>query len=183
MEIQLEKIWLFETQVSDPFYIGTKDGVSAKMIDPRTIELLDIETVYFFIDVIGKGGLTYNLKYGGEDSEIMQTYGKSHSDYTIMFNVPTQSQRILEDLIGKQFSLVGMRRDLSRFAIFGQFECEELAIDNEVQQRVRFVAKNTNARIYNIQSLNITQIINTITEDDIADLIGGFDYTLDFKIN
>ena len=182
MQIQVEKVWLFETQVTNPIFLGTKDGITTTLLNPRTINLLDIVSVYFYFDTIARAGLTYNIKYGGEDDEIQESYGKTYQDYTLEVNMPTVSQNLIEKLIGKEFALAGMRRDLSRFAIFGRFICQNLSIDNEVQQRVRFEAKNSQARMFNVQSFNIEQIENIIDPDLVDDLNQSFDYTLDFSV-
>jgi len=183
MQIQCEKLWLFETSVIDPFFLGTKDGVTPTMADdnPRMIEFINIETVYFFVDVIAKSGITFGVKYGGEDNEISTSYGKSHQDFALELNVPTKRQRILEELVGKQFSLLAMRRDLSHFIIFAQLEVSELPVDNEVQQRAQLKSGNSNARIFDVDSFNIENIIETITEDELN--LGGFDYALDFQLD
>jgi hypothetical protein len=181
MQIQAEELYLFETSVSNPFFLGVNDGINTKFINARTIELININTVYFYLGNIAKSGITYSLKYGGEDSEISESYGKMTSDYTLEFNFPTFRQKQIEELIGKEFAVLGMRRDLSNFVIFGRFICENLDIDNEVQQRVRFQAKSTNARIYNVQSFNITNIINVIDSGTFDN--EGFDYETDFALN
>lgn len=183
MQIQCEKLWLFETSVNDPFFLGTKDGVTVEMVDnnPRAINFINIETVYFFVDTIAKSGLTYSTEYGGEDSEILQSYGKSEQSYALELNVPTASQKRIEELVGKQFSLLAMRRDLSHFIIFAQFTAEDFVIDNEVQQRLTLKTKDSNARIFDVASFNIENIIDEITEDDLN--LGGFDYATDFQID
>jgi len=183
MQIQTEKLWLFETSVIDPFFLGEKDGVTVTMIEnnPRIIDFINIETVLFFVDTVSKSGINYSIKYGGEDNEVSVSYGKSHQDFTLELNVPTKQQRILEQLVGKQFSLLGMRRDLSHFIIFAQFQIDDLAIDNEVQQRAQFKAKNSNARIFDVASFNIETIIEVITEEELN--LGGFDYATDFQLD
>jgi len=184
MLIQVEKIYLFETSVNDPYFLGTIDGVTAKMVTPRYIELLDILKVFFFIDFIGKGGLSYTMRYGGEDTDIVDSYGKSQASYSLEFNMPVMSQNLIEQLAGKQFSLLAMRRDKTFFVIFGQFEMENFKIDNEVQQRVTFKTGYTNSKIYTVQSYNITEIVNVVDVplvDDLTD--GGFDYELDFAMD
>lgn len=181
MQIQTERIYLFETTLQDPYFLGEKDGVTALLDseNPRFLTELDLTTVNFYIGGIGKGGLNYSMNYGGEDSEIIYSYGKSSASYEFDFNMPTNNQRYLEELIGKQFSILGMRRDLSFYVIFGQFECDGLNIDNEVQQRVKFKAKNSNAKIYTVQSFNIDEIIITIDGNE-NESGGGFDYGFDF---
>lgn len=182
MQIQVEKLWLFETLVSDPFFLGENSGVTATMVNPRIISFLNIVTVFFLIDNIGKSGLNYSISYGGEDQEIAESYGKNSGSYEVSFNLPVREQKKIEKMIGRQFSVMGMRRDQSLFVIFGQFEAEALNVDNEVQQRVTFKAKNTNAKIFTVQSMNIEEILNTITVIDQTPL-NGFDYGTDFNIN
>lgn len=179
MQIQAEKIWLFETDVTNPYFFGVKDGVEAFMSSNRVIELLNIETVIFFIDVIGKSGIDYTMRYGGEDTDISEEYGNSTSKFNLSFNMPTNRQDKIETLIGKQFSIVGMRRDLSFFCIFGQFTAEPFSIDNEVIKRVTFSSGNTNARIFDVNSVSITNILNVIDDDTAAPIEGGFDYGFD----
>lgn len=181
MQIQVEKLYLFETSVIDPFFFGTKDGVSTQFSNGRTIQLLDIVSVYFFLDNIAKSGLTYSLGYGGEDTDIEESYGKSTYEYELEFNFPSFQQRLLEELVGKEFSILCMRRDLSFFVIFGRFVCQNLSIDNEVQQRLKFVSKGTNSKMYNVNSFNITTIENVVDEGDFIN--NGFDYSLDFALN
>lgn len=181
MQVQVEELYLFESSVIDPYFIGEKDGVTTKFVNPRTIELLDIVTVWFYLANVSKSGLTYKLEYGGEDNEIEKSYGKMTSDYTIEFNFPTFRQRQIEELVGKEFAVLGKRRDLSNFVIFGRFVCNSLDIDNEVQQRVRFEARNTNARILNVQSFNITNIEEVIDSGTFDNQ--GFDYEQDFALN
>lgn len=180
MQIQTERIYLFETSIQDPYFLGTKDGVTATLDanNPRFITDLNIQTVYFYFAGVAKGGLTYSIGYGGEDSDIIYSYGKSTQSYEFELNMPANNQRYLEELVGKQFTILGMRRDLSHFIIFGQFECDDLNVDNEVQQRVRFRARNTNARIFTVQNFNIDEIIITI--DGNQPVEGGFDYGFDF---
>ena len=183
MEIQCEKLWLFETELVDPFFLGEKDGITARMskVDSRLIDFVNIKKVYFYIDTIAKIGITYNLKYGGEDTGINESFGKSRYDFELSFNVPTNNQVILEKLVGKQFSLVGMRRDLSFFLIFAQLEVGDYEVDNEVVMRITFKAKNTNSKIFSLNSFNIEEIIDTITEDNTSD--GGFDYEFDMQLD
>jgi len=184
MLIQVEKIYLFETSVSDPFFFGEKDGVTALLLNPRIIEQINIKTVYFFLDSVAKGGLTYTMKYGGEDADIFDNYGKSEQDYKLEFNLPTISQRVVEEMTGKQFSLLAMRRDGSHFIIFAQFTAEPFEVDNIIQKRMVLRATNTNARLFNVQSFNIETIIESITEDDLEGLnSGGFDYEFDLQFD
>ena len=183
MLVQVEKIYLFETSVNDPYFLGTIDGVTSKMVNARVIELIDIEKVFFFIDFIGKGGLKYKNKYGGEDTDITDSYGKLQNDYTLEFNMPVYSQNLIEQLVGKQFSLLGMRRDKTFFVIFGQFEAENFDIDNEVQQRITFKTRTTNSKMYTVQSYNITEIVNVVDVTTVDAMTGGgFDYVADWAM-
>jgi hypothetical protein len=180
MQIQCERLYLFETALQDPYFLGTKDGIEATMLEgnPRYIDFINIEQVYFFIGGIGKTGLTYSLSYGGEDSDISQSYGKSEQGYEVEFNMPVGDQRYLEALVGKQFSLIGMKRDLTYFAVLAQFEVDNLNIDNEIQQRVKLRARSTNARLYTVGAFNFDNIEFTI-DSPIVDGEGGFDYGFD----
>ena len=184
MIIQTEQIWLFETSITDPFFFGTKDGVQATMSNPRSIALLDIAAVSFYMDQVVKGGLTYSIKYGGEDNEIQESYGKSAQGYKLEANIPTVSEKLIEKLVGKEFSLLAMRRDGTFFVIFARLVVDGFDIDNVVRQRVTFKAANTNTRIYNVESFNVGPIDESITCDTIGALTdGGFDYELDFLLD
>ena len=180
MLIQVERIYLFETSVSDPFFLGTVDGITTKMENERTIEVLDITTAQFFIDFVGRGGLTYTVNYGGEDNDAIDTYGKSQTKYSLDFNMPMYSQKMVEELVGKQFSLLGMRRDRTYFAIFGLFEAEAFKIDNEVQQRITLKTGLTSSKIFGVQSFNIGAITHTINSPAI-DAGAGNDYVNDWQ--
>lgn len=181
MQIQTERIYLFETPIQDPYFLGEKGGVTAKISpeNPRLITDMNIKTVYFYFSGVAKGGFNYSVQYGGEDTDILYTYGKSSASYEVNLNMPIENQRNIEELVGKQFALLGMRRNLDYFVIFGQFECDGLDIDNEVQQRVRFRARNTNAKIFTVQSFNIEDIVVTIDGNELDG--GGFDYGFDIS--
>ena len=184
MIIQTNQIWLFETSITDPFFFGTKGGIQATMSNPRSIAFIDIAEVAFYMDHIVKGGITYSIKHGGEDNEIQESYGKSTQGYTFEANIPTLSEKLIEKLIGKEFSLLAMRADGSFFVIFARLTVDGFDIDNEVRQRVAFKAANTNTRIYNVESFNVGTIDESITHDTICELIdGGFDYELDFLLD
>ena len=182
MQIQLERIYLFETSVVDPFFFGEKDGVTATMVadNPRIIDTLNIVTVFFYFVDTAKGGLAYNMKFGGEDSGISDSYGKSLTEYELQLNMPTSNQRQVEELVGKEFSILCMRRDLSHFVIFGQFICESFEIDNEIQQRISFKTGKTSAKLFGVNSFNIENIVNPIVP---VDPLAGFDYELDFQLD
>ena len=183
MLIQTERIWLFETGITDPYFMGSQSGVTAKMVvdNPRIIEQLSLEIVYFYVEGISRGGVKYTTSFGGEDVDISASYGKSEASYSLEMNIPSFNQLIVEEMIGKEFSLLAMRRDLSHFVIFGRFEAEPLTIDNEVQQRVTFKSRSSNARIYDVQSFDITEVVNVINEGTLDGI--GFDYNFDFGFN
>lgn len=183
MLIQTERIWLFETNVTDPYFIGQKDGITTRFLDdnPRIIDQLDIERVYFYIQEIGSGGLKYTQYFGGEDTDISSSYGKGSASYSLDINIPTFNQLTIEEITGKEFSLLGMRRDLSQFVIFGRFVSGNLSIDNEIQQKISFESSKSNSKIYEVQSVNITEIVNTIDGSTLDE--SGFDYNFDFGLN
>lgn len=179
MIILTERIWLFETTVLDPYFFGTIDGVTATLSSERRISLLDIETVIFYISGISKGGIRYNNRYGGEDVGMFEANGKISNTYTLEFNLPVLSQRTIQQMIGKEFSLLAMRKDLTRFAIFGRFIAEPLEVDNEKVQRLTFVSNTPNARIFEVDEVNITEILNTINVSELSGDAGGIEEILE----
>ena len=185
--IQCEKIWLFETGIVDPFFFDEKGGVTATMAvnNPRLIDSLNIVNAQFFMDNVVKAGLTHSISYGGEDDDILESYGKSRRTYEIQMNVPPVSQKLVEKLVGREFSLLAMRRDLSFFVIFARFTVSDgFDIDNEVKQRITFKAEKTNAKIYTVDSSNVENIDESITCDTLGALTGGgFDYAMDFLMD
>ena len=48
--IQVDRIWLFETQVMDPYFFGKIDGVEITMRDERTISLLNLDKCEYYLD-------------------------------------------------------------------------------------------------------------------------------------
>jgi hypothetical protein len=164
MNIQLERIWLFETNITDPFIFNKTDGVDITMnsTDDRVIELIDIDTAIYYIDTIAKGGLNRVVSYGGEDHFPVSNNGKVSFKHSISFNVPVYENQTLEQLVGKEFSMVGMRRDLSQFACFGRFVCKKLNIDNELINRVTLDSNTGNQSLFELNSINITEVINVI---------------------
>lgn len=183
MVIQVERLWLFQTIVSDPFIFEEIDGVDIIMENERVIKNLDVNTAIFFIDNIAKSGLNYTKKYGGEDTDVFNSFGKTTTTYEITFNLPVLSQATIERMIGREFSVFGMRRDLSYFAIFGKFVAENVKIDNEVQQRVSLVCENTQAKIYDVKQFNFDIVENIISIENPSGEDGGFDYDFDFGFN
>mgnify|MGYP003654536674 CR=1 FL=1 len=183
MLIQTERIWLFETSIIDPYFIGTKDGITSSVLvdNPRIIQNLDINEVYFYLDEIARGGLKYTQSFGGEDTDISNTYGKSMASYSLEMLVPTFNQLTIEEMVGKEFSILAMRRDLSHFVIFGRFVAAPLTIDNDVQQRITFKSSASNAKIFDVQSFNITTIVNTLNCETLSG--AGFDYNFDFALD
>ena len=190
MIVQVERLWLFETLVSDPYIFEKTDGVDITMnsIDDRLIELLSIDVAIFYVDTILKGGLSRELEYGGEDNFPFRTNGKISAEYTIQFNLPLENEDFIEQMVGKEFSLVGMRRDLSLFSCFSRFTARPLSIDNEVLQRIELKASSGNHVLYELNSLNVDEVINVIgtpppiypPEPIVSE---GFDYPIENPMN
>lgn len=164
MVIQCERIWLFETTLSDPYIFDKTDGIDVLMSpdNDQNIQLLDIDKAVFFIDTVLKGGLTKELGYGGEDTRPLTTNGKVSATYSLAFNIPLDDDDIIDQLVGKEFSIVCMRRNFSLFSIFGRFESKKLEIDNEILQRITFETELGNHIVYELGSLNVTEVINII---------------------
>ena len=190
MVVQTERIWLFETILTDPFIFDETDGINITMSpdNDRLIELLDIDKAIFYIDSILKGGITREVEYGGEDHMPVTNNGKTSASYALNFNMPLDDDNLLEQIMGKEFSLIGMRRDLSMFVSFGRFTAKKLAIDNEVLQRLFFECKTGNHILFDLNSVNVTEVINIIGNNPpiypppFVDVF-GFDYPLESAIN
>ena len=192
MIIQIERLWLYETIITDPFIFEKTDGVDITMSDnildtDRVIELLDIDTAVFFIDTVLKGGISVTGGYGGEDHNPLVNTGKVSAAYQIEFNLPIGRSIITEQLLGKEFSVVAMRRDLTMFAFFARFTIKNVSIDNDVLQRVSLTSEMGSHPLYDVNNLNVTLVINVIGDNPpifppfITDV--GFDYALEAEMN
>lgn len=164
MVIQVERLWLFETLINNPFYFNKIDGIEITMSESndRRIELLDLEKAIFYVDTVLKGGLNVNTEYGGEDHLPITNNGKTMNSYSVQFNIPLENTNIIEQMIGKEFSLIGMRRDLSFFACFARFIADDLDIDNEVLNRVTLESELGNEILFELNNFNVTEVVNII---------------------
>lgn len=192
MIIQVERLWLYEAIITDPFIFEKTDGVDITMSDnildtDRVIELLDIDTAVFFINTVLKGGLSVTAGYGGEDHNPLVNTGKVSAAFEVEFNLPIGRSIITEQLLGKEFSVVGMRRDLTLFAFFARFTIKNVSIDNDVLQRVSLTSKMGAHPIYEVNNLNVDIIINVIGENPpiFPPFIEteGFDYVIESAMN
>jgi hypothetical protein len=165
--IQVEKIWLFETQVLDPYFFGKIDGVEVTPKDERTISLLNLDNVAYELNGVVTGGFSWTAKYGGEDSGILTTLGKQEYEYELMFDLPLYSGRIIDEMTGRLFSVVCEKRNGQRFVVFAQFRAEDYNIDNEAKNRITLKSDQTNAKMYNVESLNIVTVADSITCDEV----------------
>lgn len=182
MIIQCERIWIYEFSETSPYIFERVDGVDIKFNEgnDKIIELLDVDKPVFFIDNLLKGGLQRSIEYGGEDTAPYSANGKNTFSYSIEFNLPLSRDSIIEHIMGKEFSLLAMRRDLSYFAIFGRFVATQLDIDNEIQQRVTLECVAGNYPIFEVNNLNIT---GSITIIGIKPVLGFGNEFLDFWLN
>lgn len=193
MIIQVERLWLFEAIIPDPFIFEKTDGIDITMSDDildtdRVIELLDIDKAVFYIDTVLKGGLSLTTGYGGEDYNPLVNNGKVSAAYQIDFNIPIGRPIITERLLGKEYSIVAMRRDLTLFALFARFTIKSVNIDNEVLQRVSLTSKEGAHPIYEVDNLNVDIVINVIGENPpiyVPPFIDtdGFDYVIESAMN
>jgi len=190
MVIQLERLYLFETLLTDPFIFEKTDGISVTMspTDDRFIELLDIDKAVFYVDTVLKGGLQRTKEYGGEDFQPFTANAKHSSEYSLEFNMPLENESYLEQMIGKEFSIVGMRRDLSLFTCFARFRARPLDIDNELLQRIELRTDLGNHIMYEVENLNVTEVINIIGNTPPifpgpVDPVFGFDYPIESAMN
>ena len=160
--IQLDKVWLFESSVMDPFFLGSKDGVSINMKDERTMSLISVDTCEYVINSVGNSTFSWSAGFGGEDMSVLSSMGKQEYSYELSFDLPLYSGRIIDEMCGRLFSVICERRNGSRFAVMGQFQSDSFNIDNEHKNRMTFSSGNTSARMYNVDSINIGQINDTI---------------------
>lgn len=190
MIIQCERIWLFEWDGVDPFIFNKTDGVEIVMSeeDDRNIDTISIDKAVFFINTILKGGIKRTIEYGGEDFMPFQINGKQRFQYNVEFNVPLEFTRNIEQLTGREYSLVAMRRNLSFFAIFGRFTANTIEIDNEIQQRLTLVCELGNYPVFELNTLNVTEVVNIIGDEPPIysppepDQI-SLDYEMDIELN
>lgn len=192
MIIQVERLWLYEAIITDPFIFEKTDGIEITMSDDlldtdRVIELLDIDKAVFFINTVLKGGLSLNAGYGGEDHNPLVNTGKVRAAYEIEFNLPIGRSIITEQLLGKEFSIVAMRRDLTLFALFARFTINNVSIDNDVLQRVSLTSEMGNHPLYEVNNLNVDLIVNVIGENPPIFPppieTEGFDYVIESAMN
>jgi len=156
--IPVDKIWLFETDILDPYFIGEKDGITVTLENDDLIDFINIKTVTYFMNTIVKGAFKETFKYGGEDAGIAESTGKSEKAYELQFNMPIENRDNLNRFAGSQYSLLGERVDGSKFIVFGQFEADDLEVDNRVQNRMTLKTDDTSARLFEVNSLNIENI-------------------------
>ncbi len=156
--IPIVKIWLFETDLLDPYFIGEKDGITVTLENDDNIDFLDIQTVTYFMNSIVKGAFSEDFKYGGEDGGVAESTGKSEKAYELQFNMPIENRDNLNRFAGSQYSLLAQRVDGSRFVVFGQFEADDLTVDNRIQNRMTLKTDDTSARLFEVNSFNIDNI-------------------------
>ena len=119
--IPINKIWLFETEILDPYFIGIKDGIEVILKNDDVIDFINIQTVTYFMNTQVKGAFKEVFKYGGEDGGIAESTGKSEKEYELEFNMPIENRDNLNRFAGSLYSLLGERVDGSKFIVFGQF--------------------------------------------------------------
>jgi hypothetical protein len=156
--IPIKKILLFETDLLDPFFFGTKDGITTTLQDDDTIELLDIQLVTYSMNSLVKGAFSEAYIYGGEDGGINESTGKNEKEYELQFNMPLENRDNINRFAGSQYSLLAERIDGSKFVVFGQFEADKFNVDNRLQNRMTLKTGRTSARIYEVLSYNVDQI-------------------------
>ncbi len=186
MEIQAETIWLFETSIQDPYFIGEQGGVTVLMQDDHTIRNLTINKVAFKIDGALKGGLKYDMDFGGEPDFLGHFNGNIRTSYHIMFNVPFGDPLYLLRLLGMRFSVMWQTGDGGLTVVFAQFTAERLSINNHTLQRVTLSTVPTHSnpfRIMNEPSLNEVVTVLAPTCQPTAVVEGGFDYFFDIPLN
>ena len=162
--IPLVKIWLFETDLLDPYFFGTKDGITTTLKNDDVIQFLDIDLVTYEMNTLVKGAFSETFQYGGEDQGIEESTGKSEKDYELQFNMPLQFRDNVNRFTGGQYSLLAQRVDGSKFVVFGQFQSEPNTVDNRLQQRVTMSTGRTSARLYEVENFNIDEIQFVIDE-------------------
>lgn len=160
--IQVDRIWLFETQVMDPYFFGKIDGVEITMRDERTISLLNLDKCEYYLDSVVKGGFSWSSKYGGEDQGALSSLGKQEYDYELTFDLPLYSGKIIDEITGRLFSVLCERRNGTRFVVLGEFRADDFSIYNEHLNTITLSTSNTSAELYNVDSLNIGVINDTI---------------------
>ena len=190
MIIQTEKIYLFETTLNDPFIFDKTDGITTSFSgnEDRVIELLDIDKSVFLITSLFKGGIRKIVSYGGEDQFPFTVNGKVNYEYELEFNIPVDNDGLVEQLMGNEFSMVGFKRDFTKYACFGRFVADTLTVDNEIVQRVTMKTSPGKHVLYEVNTLNVTEVKNITGCGDpvfppVPEVTEGFDYNMDSPMN
>lgn len=186
--IQCNKIYLFESTISDPYFIGSKEGIETTfdIEDDYKLSFIDIDLVNYEIGSENIGGLVYTTEYGGENYSVSDIQGKTAREYTLEINIPVSDRKLLYNFVGRQYSILCMRDDGSHFIVFGMFEPEVLTVDNEIIARVSLATGKTLCDIIEVESFNISRVEAKITGEEIKyddTAIFGFDYELDLVLN
>jgi hypothetical protein len=185
MLIQVEQIWLFECSITDPFIFEKTDGVNITMSadDDKTIENLSIDKAEFYIRDILKGGLQSSNSYGGKDIYPLSQLGKASTLQRFEFNFPADDEMRVRNMIGKEYCVLGMKRDRTYFVSFARYTVPELMIDNDVIQRVSLQGSKGSQQLYTVNNINVTEVVNTIECESVVVESTGFDYELDAAMN
>lgn len=160
--INCRKIWLFETTLSDPFFIGEKDGITTTMGDQNTIELLTINKVIYRMNSTVQGAVEYTPSYGGDPVNPLVFYGLNTYDFSLQFNMPLYNIQNASLFWGRSYSVMWQQNDGVIKCVFGQYKAQDFTIDNLYLQRINLTSGDTAARIFEVQSLNVTEIVNDI---------------------
>lgn len=161
--INCRKVWLFETTLSDPFFIGEKDGITCKMANQTTIELFTITKVIYRMNSTVQGTVDYSPIYGGEPINPEVVYGVNQYNFSLQFNMPLYNVKDASLFWGRSYAVMWQQNDGVIKCVFGQFKSQPFNVDNLYLQRITLSSGNTNVRVYDVESINITEIVNDIT--------------------
>lgn len=163
--IAINKFWLFETKILDPFIFNETDGVDVTMADERTINVLSIDTVDFFFDEVANATFSWQVRYGGEDNGATVSTGKTEIKYDLKWNMPNYSLEVIETIVGGEWSVVVETIGGDRLTTFARFEAENYDFQSDQLNEMQLNGALTSSRLYKVNSLNIGAIENTIDRD------------------
>ena len=174
MIIPLNKIWLFQSEITDPFIFNDRDDIAIVMSsdDDRVIENITVASANWLIDTYGKGGLVATKKYGGEDSLPISAGGKISYEYSLSFNFDLADDGLVDQLIGGEYSFIGQKIDKSYICSFPRMIASDLPVDNDVIRRVEVESEEGGAILFKANNINIQSVINGLQANT-------FDFTFD----
>lgn len=169
--ISINKLWLFQTSIHDPFIFETTDGISITMESERVLELLTIANADFYFDNTAMGVLSWSAMYGGEDNGATVATGKSELSYELMFDFPNYSLEMVERLVGNEWACLIETTGRDRLVIFARLEADGYDFENDQKGQMVLKSGKTSARPYKVESFTVSAVTYTIDREFICNKI------------